>query len=144
MLAAAGLLGCGSADNGAPPAAITHTVGGTVSGLAGTGLVLRNNGTDDLAIAADGTFVFGTPTASGAAYAVTVFEQPTAPSQTCTVTDGAGSIGSANVGSVSIHCTTNSFSIGGTVSGLAGTGLVLRNNGTDDLAIAADGTFVFG
>ncbi|MFZ5699227.1 MAG: S8 family serine peptidase, partial [Pseudomonadota bacterium] len=100
--------------------------------------------TDDLAIAADGTFVFGTPIASGAAYAVTVFKQPTAPSQTCTVTDGAGSTGSANVGSVSIHCTTNSFSIGGTVSGLAGTGLVLRNNGTDDLAIAADGTFVFG
>ncbi len=143
VLAATGLWGCGSGDNGASPAAITHTVSGTVSGLAGTGLVLRSNGTDDLAITADGTFVFTTPIASGAAYAVTVAAQPTSPSQTCTVTGGAGSIGSANVSSVSINCTVNRFSIGGTVSGLAGTGLMLRNNGADDLAITADGAFVF-
>ncbi len=37
---------------------------------------------------------------------------------------------------------TESFSIGGTVSGLSGT-VVLQNNGADDLSISADGTFSF-
>ena len=36
-------------------------VGGSVAGLKGTGLVLTNNGRDDLAINGDGEFVFATP-----------------------------------------------------------------------------------
>ncbi len=147
-LAAAGLVGCGGGGGDAPPAATPYTVSGTVSGLAGTGLVLQNNGTDDLAVHADGTFAFSTPILSGAAYAVTVSVQPGNPGQSCTVTDGSGNIGSADITHVSIHCITPSiitprFTVGGTVSGLAGTGLVLQNNGTDDLAVHADGTFAF-
>jgi hypothetical protein len=119
------------------------TIGGTVTGLAGTGLVLRDNGGDDLPISSDGTFTFSTSIDSGSAYAVTVASQPTNLSQTCTVTNASGIVGGANVTNVQVACTTNTYSIGGTVTGLAGTGLVLRDNGGDDLSITTNGTFAF-
>ncbi len=121
----------------------TFAIGGTVTGLAGSGLVLQNNGGETLAIAADGAFTFPTPVASGASYAVTVMAQPTSPSQVCTVAMGSGTVGGAAVTDIAVTCVTSTFTIGGTVSGLAGGGLVLQDNGGDDLAIAADGTFTF-
>ena len=120
-----------------------YTVGGTVSGLAGTGLVLRNNAGDDLPISANGTFTFATSLASGTSYDVTIQAQPNAPRQTCVVMGGNGTVASGNITSVAVNCTTDRFTIGGTVSGLAGTGLVLRNSGGDSLSIAANGTFAF-
>ena len=121
----------------------TYTVGGTVSGLNGTGLVLRNNGVD-LPVSASGAFVFPTPIPSGGSYDVTVVGQPVRLSQTCTVGAGTGSgpVTNANIISVTIGCTTNTYTVGGTVSGLDGTGLVLRNNGVD-LPVSANGKFVF-
>jgi trimeric autotransporter adhesin len=116
---------------------------GTVSGLAGTGLVLQNNGGDDLAIATNGKFRFASPIASGAAYSVTVKTQPSGPSQSCSVAKGSGTIGSADVTDVAVTCATGTFTIGGTVTGLQGSGLVLRNNGGDDLTIAGNGSFQF-
>jgi hypothetical protein len=116
---------------------------GTVTGLAGTGLVLQNNGGDDLAISADGEFSFPSPIASGASYTVTVLTQPSGPSQSCTVANGSGTIGAADVTNVAVTCATGTFVIGGTVSGLAGSGLVLQNNGGDDLAVNGNGTFQF-
>ncbi|MDX2418317.1 MAG: hypothetical protein QNK19_12730 [Xanthomonadales bacterium] len=120
-----------------------YTIGGNVTGLAGSGLVLQNNGADDLAIAADGGFTFSTPQADGSTYAVTVLSQPTALSQTCTVTNGTGTLAGADISNVSVTCVTNTYTVGGNVTGLAGSGLVLQNNGADDLAIAADGSFTF-
>lgn len=85
----------------APDPATTRTIGGSVTGLAGAGLVLRNNGGDDLAIGAAGPFVFATPVVQGGAYAVTVLAQPAG--QTCTVTNGSGTA-SAAVTSVRVDC----------------------------------------
>jgi subtilisin-like proprotein convertase family protein len=121
----------------------TYTIGGTVTGLAGTGLVLQNNGGNNLTVAANGAFTFTTQIASGAAYAVTVLTQPGTPAQTCVVTNGTGTVGAANVTNVAVNCTTNTYTIGGTVTGLAGTGLVLQNNGGNNLSIAANGAFTF-
>jgi hypothetical protein len=147
-----GLVACsngrGSVDDEDPPptqgAQDGFTLGGSVNGLVGSGLVLQNNGAGDLPIAADGTFTFPSRLATGTAYSVAVRTQPTSPSQTCTVARGSGSIGSANVADVAITCATGQFSIRGTVSGLTGAGLVLQNNGGNDLPISADGAFVFG
>jgi hypothetical protein len=127
---------------------ITCTTGafalrGAVTGLVGTGLVLQNNGVDELPINNDGEFQFPTPYASGAGYNVTVKAQPSGPSQSCTVTNGVGTIGSADISNVTVNCATGSFSIGVTVSGLVGTGLVLRNNGRNDLSITGNGSFQF-
>ena len=98
----------------------SFSVGGTVSGLAGSGLVLRNNGGDDLPIASNGSFTFATELASGSAFAVTVATQPTRPSQTCTVADASGTIGGGDVRTVKVTCSTNKYTIRGTVSGLQG------------------------
>ena len=118
-------------------------VGGTVTGLLGSGLVLQDNGGDDLPVAADGAFTFATPVASGAGFAVTVKTPPSSPTQTCVVSGGSGTIGSANVSNVVINCGTNAYTIGGTITGLSGAGLVLQNNAGDDLPVAANGTFTF-
>jgi hypothetical protein len=121
----------------------TYTIGGTVSGLSGTGLVLQDNGGNNLSITADGAFTFSTAITSGSTYDVTVLTQPSDPTQTCAVTNGSGTAG-ANVTSVQVTCTTTTtYTIGGTVSGLSGTGLVLQNNGGDNLSVTMDGDFTF-
>ncbi len=81
------------------------TVGGTVGGLTGTGLELQNNGGDSLPMLANGSFTFATPLADGVAYNVTVSTQPAG--QTCTVSNGSGTISGANVTDVAITCTAN-------------------------------------
>lgn len=138
--------GRGSVDEDQPPAQNAQdsfTVGGNVSGLVGSGLVLQNNGAGDLPVAADGAFTFGPRLATGTAYSVVVLAQPTSPAQTCTVTKGSGSVAGSNVADVAVTCATGQFAVGGTVSGLTGGGLVLQTNGGNDLPIAANGNFSF-
>jgi 6-phosphogluconolactonase (cycloisomerase 2 family) len=120
-----------------------YSVGGTVTGLAGSGLVLRNNGGDDLGVAANGSFTFATRLPTGTSYDVTVFAQPSNPSQTCVVAAGTGNWSGSPVTTVAVSCTTNTYTVGGTVSGLKGSGLVLRNNGGDDLPVNDNGAFAF-
>lgn len=131
------LLGCGG---GGGSETRSYSIGGEVSGLAGT-LVLRNNDGDDLAIDDNGPFTFATAIADGAGYAVTVHTQPAY--QTCVVSNGSGAVGSVNIASISVACSTNTYTVGGTVSGMSGTGLVLQLNGTDDQAITTNGAFTF-
>lgn len=122
----------------------TYSVEGTVSGLTALGLVLQNNGGDDLDVFTNGSFLFDTKLDDGSAYAVTVLTHP--PGQTCSVTNGSGTIATANVTNVAVTCVTDVipvYSVGGTVTGLTATGLALQNNGADTLAVAADGPFTF-
>ena len=90
---------------------LQHTVGGSVSGLAGSGLVLQLNGAGDLAIGADGAFTFANSLVGGSPFAVTVAAQPSAPIQTCTVANGSGTVGAANVTNVAVSCVTEVDSI---------------------------------
>src|SRR5262249_27185988 len=119
------------------------TVGGTVSGLKGKGLILKDNGADDLLITTDGAFTFPAKLATGSAYAVTVSSQPPNPTQTCTVTKGSGTVETAAVTDVAVNCSTTTYAVGGNVIGLSGTGLVLTNNAGDDLTVNVDGPFAF-
>ena len=85
------------------PPSTTYTVGGKVSGLSnGQTVTLQNNGGDDLTVNANGTFIFASALAQGASYAVTVSQRPTG--QTCSVTNGTGTIGSSNVTTVHVTC----------------------------------------
>ena len=95
--------GNSTADNwsGGSVGAATYTVSGTVSGLSGT-VVLQDNGGDNLSVTANGSFTFATSLASGAAYSVTVKTNPSG--QTCTVTSGSGTVGTANVTNVAVSC----------------------------------------
>ncbi len=135
LAAACGGGGIGGTPAPIPPVAPTfHTVGGTVSGILGTGMVLTNNGGDNLAINADGGFTFSTSLLRGFTYSVSVQTQPSAPAQLCAVTNAGGTVG-GNVTNVQVVCRN---SIGGTVTGQIGT-LVLRNNGGDSKAISSGG-----
>lgn len=91
-----------------PNQPMSFTIGGTVSGLVGSGLVLQNNGGDDLAIAANGAFTFATALPDGSSYAVSVLSQPGDPGQSCTVGNGSGSLAGANVTDVSVNCVLES------------------------------------
>lgn len=94
--------GNGNNNVGTPAA---FTVGGTVSGLSGTGLVLQNNGGDNLTVNTNGNFTFATTLANGAAYNVTVLTQPTgAGTETCSVSNASGSVNNANVTNVAVTC----------------------------------------
>jgi len=140
------LVGCGGGGSGESPstsAPPTYSIGGTVTGLSGSGLILRNNGGNSMTINANGPFSFSQSLASGAAYSVNVQTQPSAPSQICVVTSGSGTVASTSVTGVGITCTTSSFQVGGSVSGLTGNGLTLRNLQGDTLAITANGQFSF-
>jgi 6-phosphogluconolactonase len=93
--------GNSSGGGGNPPAPTTYTVGGTVSGLSGTGLVLQINSGNSLSVAAAGSFTFGSSVVSGSTYNVTVSAHPT--SQRCLVSNGAGTA-NGNVSNVAIAC----------------------------------------
>jgi uncharacterized repeat protein (TIGR03803 family) len=116
----------------------TYTIGGTISGLSTSGLILAN-GSDSLTVSSGaGTFSMPTGLLSGKSYAVTVTTQPTG--QTCTVANGAGTISSANVANVVVTCGGQSYSVGGMLKGLGNnSGLVLAN-GSDTLTVTAGAT----
>jgi len=121
----------------------TYVVGGTISGLAGA-LVLQDNGGDNLTLHSNGSFAFATPLANGATYSVMIIGQPTMPVQTCTIAGGTGTVSGANVTSVSITCSTASFAVGGTLTGLGGgEAVVLQDNGGDNLTLTSNGAFAF-
>ena len=136
------LSGCGGGGGGGggttPPPA-TFTLGGTITGLgANSGLVLVNGGTT-LAIPAGATsFSFPTPLPSGTAYAVSVQTQPTG--LTCTVAGGTGTL-TANVSNVAVTCSNNTYTLGGSITGLgADSGMVLTNESADPTTIPANAT----
>ncbi len=120
---------------------VDYSVGGTVSGLSGT-VVLQNNGGDNLSVSSNGSFTFATHLAMGAIYNVTVLTQPFG--ETCSVSNGSGTMGSSNVTNVSITCSISTYSVGGTASGLGGgKSVVLQNNGGNNLTVSANGSFTF-
>ena len=85
----------------------TYSIGGSVSGLVGSGLVLQLNAANDLAIAADGSFTFTAPLADGSVYTVSVLTQPTGPAQTCSIVNGGGTLAGADVTDVQVSCVTD-------------------------------------
>jgi subtilisin-like proprotein convertase family protein len=138
---AAAVLVSGCHGSGGPVSASTFPVGGTVSGVTGSGLVLQLNGAENLSVAADGSFTFTTQVASGSTYNVTVLGYPSAPTEACAVSNGSGTI-SAPVTNVSVACVPG-YLVGGTVTGLTGDGMVLRNNGVASQPISVSGGFTF-
>jgi hypothetical protein len=132
----------------------TFTIGGHVSGLVYTGLVLNTNGMDTTVappptIATDANamaaYSFPKQLEYGEQYLVAVKTNPL--HETCTVSpyyaqDTAGRLASIDI---PVSCTLNSFLIGGTISGLTVDGLVLTNGTTGGTYTANTGatSFIF-
>ena len=119
-------------------AGTTYAIGGTISGLTGGGVTLAmGSGPAVLAKRGDTTFEFAKRLTSGQPYAVTVTRQPVNPSQTCTVEHAIGTVTNAGVSDISVTCKTdeNRFLVGGTITGLIGSGLILATAGEPNLSI---------
>ena len=84
----------------------TYSVGGTVTGLEGDGLTLTHLGEQIAPF--NGPFRFSEELPDGFPYDVRVATQPSSPDQTCTVTDGSGTIAGADVGDIHVDCATPS------------------------------------
>jgi trimeric autotransporter adhesin len=135
----------GAAPDGAAPGPgiPSLTVGGSVEGLTGEGLVL-GNGSDTVAIAKGATtFAFPSKVASGASFDVRVRTAPSGPTQTCSVSGGIG-VATADVSSVKVACSVDTFPVNVTVSGLKGKSITLQNGSKPPLTVtlpATSGTF---
>lgn len=125
---------------------------GTVTGLEYPGLVLTNiNNSDAVTVAVptpvgNTTFKLGQTIEYGQLYDVRITGTPE--HQTCSLFGGADTAGRLSTINIAVACSVQQFNIGGTVSGLraaadaaVSTGLVITN-GSDKLAIEADGVYV--
>lgn len=150
--------GGGSDGFGAMGGGAMYTIGGTVTGLVGSGLVLQNNGGGDLTVCTDCSFTFTAEVANGAAYAVTVKTQPSSPVQNCVVaSNGSGTVDGASVTDIAVVCfagfayaanggdnTISAYSIDSATGALSAVGTPVPA-GTSPSAIAArpDGQYVY-
>jgi hypothetical protein len=127
-----GIVACGGSSSGPP-----LTLSGTISGLTTSGLSLTALGVNLEITAGAKSFTFGPILVDGLGYDVTAPDQPSG--QICTVTNGSGTASTANISNVVVTCSDKTFNIGGTISGLSASGLVLTN-GSDMLSVPAGAT----
>jgi hypothetical protein len=154
VAASALLAACGGDGGGPPPAPLPlvpsqpldlHWIGGTVVGSTGA-LTLQNttNGSTEN-VATAGNFSFATQLPQGANYAVIVATPPNG--QSCTVANGSGTMGLANITNIAVNCTTIGLTLGGVVSGLGvGKSLVLMGLAgvtSSNLTVTANGAYTF-
>ena len=137
-------------DRPAPPSGFT--VGGRVTGVTGSGLVLESIAGERIAVAASGVFAFVRLTATGQPYGVRVATQPTNPSQVCTVRNASGTMGNGRVTDVAVECVApppiggldGGFGTGGRVvtplSGGHGEAVVVQLDGKIIVASKGSGT----
>lgn len=130
---AAALFANGCGDGSTDPASLQaagaatsetfHTLGGSISGLTRTGLVLAN-GANTVSVAANTTsFTLPTPVAYANGYGVTVAAQPAG--LNCMVSNGSGSMPASDVTSLKVKCVDDEATVGATDKGLNARGLVV-------------------
>ncbi len=133
-------------DDDRPPAPPlpSYRVGGTVTGLAGSGLVLEDRlRSITLPVAANGSFFFGSAYLAGTAYDVQVRTPPSGPLQVCTVTKGSGTV-AAEVNDIAVDCVTPRPPLGldPTFGGGSGTVTSGPRGAVKALALQPDGRIV--
>lgn len=133
-----GLGACGGGGgSGSNNTATTYTLGGAISGLISSGLVLAN-GTDTVTVLANAAnFTMPTSLTAGTAYSVSVQTQPAG--LTCSTSSSSGTMPIGNVINVTVTCSDKSYTLGGTITGLTSNGFVLAN-GTDTVTVPANAT----
>ena len=164
VVAACGGGGGGSAGGGStpPPPGASYTIGGTITGLVGSGLALRNTNTstgsiENLNNITSSPFEFTTALPDHSGYSVSVVASPI--NQVCTVdANGSGTLNGAKVTNVAVKCIDNTpppnacanFGTNGldyvtTTNGLAVNALVIQPGATDcEAKIVVAGTASVG
>ena len=145
----AALTGCAATEDSSSGSGSRYVLEVSVSGLQqGKNVVLSSGQStatnvftenEALGITTDGTYSFGSFT-SGTSFNITVLQQPV--SQTCTVTSGESSLSASTT--VAVACTSESYTISGTVVGmLSGQSVTLQNNSGDNLTVSSNTSFSF-
>jgi 6-phosphogluconolactonase len=162
ILAAAGATACGGGYSTPMALPRTYAIGGTVRGLTGTGLVLRNNGgdlADDISVSGAGAFTFAARLPSGAGYHVEARAMPSSPAQNCEVINGSGTVATANVTTITVVCrdvghvvyganagdnTVSVYAVDPATSALTAVGMpVATGTSPDAIAASPDGLHVY-
>lgn len=115
------LAACGSNNDNNTSVSLS----GSVTGLTEAGLVL-SNGVSSVALGVNATlFTFPSRVLVGSSYAVTPTALP--PSLICTVTKGRGVVSNGDdIGDIQVTCVPRN-TLGGTITGLTASGLILAN-----------------
>ncbi len=137
----------------------TYAIGGTITGLKRPVLIREASGeTLSVKPGDSANFVFSHPFVSGDHYQVTAVSEVAGPQLCYASANGTGTISDASVLTIQIQCTSDllgdparsfaghgaqSYTLGGTVSGLVGT-LVLQTGEGDSVTLMGDGSFTFG
>ncbi len=118
----------------------TYALGGTVAGLLANTNVTLHNGADNIT-PGNGNFIFPTGVAYNSNFAVSL-TQPTG--QTCAFTSNsnAGVMPNSNDTNVLVTCTTNTYTLGGLISGLLSNTNVTLSDG-NDILVHANGSYTF-
>lgn len=82
--------------------AAPHRISGSISGLTGSGLVLANGADSTTVPAGSVSFAFDVAVPSGSAYSIAVTGRPAG--QSCSIANGKGIMGSADVSNVQVVC----------------------------------------
>ncbi|WP_338865840.1 hypothetical protein [Myxococcus stipitatus] len=125
--------------------ALEYPLGGSVAGLStGQSVVLKNNGADAITVSANGSFTFPQQVPYWSTYAVTA--EAVYPLM-CGVPNGTGRMGlggALGVADVAVTCSTRSFTVGGSMTGLVeGTSVELWLNEQERLTVTGNGSFAF-
>jgi hypothetical protein len=112
-----------------------NALAGRIEGLTAAGLVLSDGAGTYRVPANAGHFTMPTLIADGGSYALSVESQP--PGLTCTISGASGTMPSGGVLDLGVTCASTAYTLGGSISGLRSSGLVL-SDGTDDLAVSAN------
>jgi len=140
-------------------------LGGSISGLTGTGLKLQDNLGDSATVSPGATrFSFAAQIALGKTYSVSVTTQPGSPPQVCDISGGSGTVGTgtaginlvckapagiayiANSGSSSSSTPTNSISeylIDATTGALISIGTIATGISPDSVTANPNGQFIY-
>src|SRR3569833_2406375 len=130
--------GGGRSKSGNPAPPSSYTVGGTITGLGSADGLVLSNGSDTLKVAGGmSTFTMPMAITGGSLYSITLQCSPVG--LNCHVQHGFGTAATENVTNISVTCSTATYTVGGTVSGLIASGLVLAN-GTDTVSIESGAT----
>lgn len=135
-LCATTLAACGGSDGGSIP------LSGSISGLNRGGLVLTNQGKDLPLTGPATTFTFADLVANDSEFEILVKTNPVG--QVCTPSNNKGRANYYSYTQTIITCTTDLYTLGGTVIGLKGAGLVLANGSITVAVPAGAATFSFG
>jgi hypothetical protein len=109
----------------------TFTIAAGISGLTASGLVLQFNGGNTISVPAGATTAtIATGVNRGTTFSVTIQAQPAG--QSCTIARDDGLVVNGDISSIAVTCETivePTYTVGGTLIDLIGSGLSLRLNG---------------